>query len=89
MMEISKKCFFKLLMMDLLLFLLYWYYQPLCEPCVGINDCPPCISKEQFYIIYLGTTLNLLLGIYCIAKSKFKRSKSEPSSGSSRNNSKG
>jgi hypothetical protein len=65
-------------MIDLLLLLFYWYYQPLCEPCLSNNGCPLCISKEQVFIIFLGTALNLLLGIYCVAKSKFERSKSEP-----------
>ncbi len=77
-MKIVEKCFFKLLMIDLFLLLLYWYYQPLCEPCLSNYDCPTCISKEQFLIIYLGTALNLLFGIYCVANSKFKNSKFAP-----------
>jgi hypothetical protein len=63
-----KKCLLGLLAADLLLLLLYWYYQPLCEPCLDKHDCPPCISEEQYFIIYLGAAINLLFGLYCLYK---------------------
>ena len=55
--------FSKLCLIDLLLLLSYVYYQPLCEPCLEKNDCEPCISEEQYFIIYLGIVLNLLFVI--------------------------
>ena len=24
----------------------------MCEPCLDNIDCPPCLSKEQYFIIY-------------------------------------
>jgi uncharacterized membrane protein len=71
--KINSNCFFRLLMIDLFLLLLYWYYQPLCEPCLNKNDCPTCLSKEQYFIIYFGIALNLLFSIYCIFKSKMRK----------------
>ena len=62
-----KSCFFKLIVIDLVLFLLFRHYQPLCEPCLD-NDCPPCVSKEQYIIIYIGIVLNILGFIICIYK---------------------
>jgi len=68
----NKKCFFWLLAIGLTL-LLYWYYQPLCEPCWDNQDCPPCISKNQYFILCFAIAINLLLGIYCLFKSRMKR----------------
>ena len=68
--KINRNYFFKLLIIDSFLLLLYWYYQPLCEPCLDKNDCPPCLSKEQYFIIYFSVVLNLLFGIYCLFKRK-------------------
>lgn len=68
--KITKKCFFYLLLIDLLLVFLYWYYQPLCEPCLDKNNCPPCLSKEQYFIIYIGIALNVIMGVYCIFRAK-------------------
>lgn len=68
--KITKKCLFYLLVIDLLLVFLYWYYQPLCEPCLDKNNCPPCLSKEQYFIIYIGIALNVILGVYCIFRAK-------------------
>lgn len=59
---------FKLLLIDLFLFLLFRYYQPLCEPCLYNVYCPPCISKEQYFIIYFGITINVMIGIICLLK---------------------
>lgn len=70
----SKSCLFKLLLLDLTLVLLFKYYQPLCEPCIDGADCPPCLSKQQYFIIYLGLGMNLISGIYCLYKNrKIKR----------------
>ena len=66
----NRNCFFKLLIIDSLLLLLYWYHQPLCEPCLDKNDCPQCLSKEQYFIIYFSVALNLLFVIYCLFKRK-------------------
>ena len=69
-----KNCFFKLTVIDIVLFLLFRYYQPLCEPCLD-NDCPPCLSKEQYIIIYIGIVTNILGFIICIYKMVKKKQK--------------
>jgi hypothetical protein len=71
--QINKKykvCFFKLMIIDFLLLLSYWHYQPFCEPCLDVNNCSPCLSDEQYFIIYLGIALNLLVVVYCLFKNK-------------------
>jgi len=55
---------------NFLFFLLYKYYQPLCEPCLNKEDCPPCISKEQYYIIYTTVVLNIAMILYYYLKRK-------------------
>jgi hypothetical protein len=60
----NKKSLFLLLVTDLVLVILYWYYQPLCEPCLDRQDCPPCISREQYFTIYFGVAINLIFGLY-------------------------
>ena len=66
----NKRILKGLLIIDLILGLLFWYYQPKCEPCLYINDCPPCLSKQQYYIIYFGVILNLFYIINSIYKNR-------------------
>ena len=68
--KIVKSCLFKLFLMDFILFVLFKYYQPFCEPCIDGADCPPCLSKEQYFIIYFGLAANLIFGLYCLYKIK-------------------
>lgn len=63
-----KSCFFKLLVIDIILIALFRYYQPLCEPCLDFTNCPPCLSKEQYFIIYIGIAINVLLGSFCLIR---------------------
>lgn len=70
--KVLKSCLVKLLLLDLALFLLFRYYQPLCEPCLDNTDCPPCLSIEQYFIIYCGTVINVIIGIICIIKKQNK-----------------
>lgn len=54
---------------------MYKYYKPLCEPCLPNSDCPPCLSDEQYFIIYFAPILNLILvGVHYYLKSKQKPS---------------
>jgi hypothetical protein len=42
--------------------------QPLCEPCLDCNDCPPCISNLQILIIglmILTISVGIILYIIC------------------------
>ena len=59
---------FKLFLIDLILFLLFRYYQPMCEPCLYNIDCPPCLSKEQYFIIYFGIAINTIFAIFWLFK---------------------
>lgn len=68
--RVIRNCFFKLIISDFLLIFLYYYFQPLCEPCIDLHNCPLCMSKEQYVIVYLGIALNLMLGVYCLLKKK-------------------
>lgn len=65
---LKKKVIFELLIVNIILGLLFWYYQPKCEPCLYVSDCPPCLSKQQYLIIYSGIILNLFLVIKLIYK---------------------
>jgi len=65
-----KSCLFKMLLIDLILLILFRYYQPLCEPCLGNTDCPPCLSKEQYFIIYFGIAINVLIACFCVFKKR-------------------
>jgi hypothetical protein len=72
--KISKGYLFKLFLLDLIFVLFYKYYQPLCEPCLICTDCPPCLSKQQYFILYFGLALNSVIGLYCLYKySKMKK----------------
>ena len=66
----NKKYLFLLLLIDLISTMSFWYYQPLCEPCLDNQDCPPCWSEEQYFLIYLCVGINLLLGLYYFYRSK-------------------
>lgn len=69
----KRRGLFLLIVIDLILLLLYWYYQPLCEPCLDKQDCPPCLSKEQYFIIYFGLGLNLIFFLYYLYKRRKRK----------------
>ncbi len=66
--KVIRNCFIKILIVNFSLISLYYYYQPLCEPCLDQHNCPPCLSTEQYFIIYSGIIFDLALGIYCLKK---------------------
>jgi hypothetical protein len=68
--RIFKNNVFRFLLLNLVLILLYCYYQPLCEPCLDNVNCPMCISNEQYVLIYLAVILNILNGIYILIRVK-------------------
>jgi uncharacterized membrane protein len=72
-MKITKSCFSKIILLDFLLFLVFRHYQPICEPCIDGADCPPCLSEEQYFIIYFGLVTNLIFGMYCYYKNRKNR----------------
>ena len=58
---------FKLLLLDLVLILLYRYYEPLYEPCLEGMDCSKPLPPEQCFIIIFGVVVNtfyIILSIY-------------------------
>lgn len=59
--------FFKLFLVDIVLILLFRYYQPQCEPCLK-NDCPPCLAGEQYYLIYFFIAINFIFCIICFCE---------------------
>ena len=69
----NKKYLFWLLGIDLTLLLLYRHYQPLCEPCLNKQNCPPCISENQYFILYFGIAFNLFIGMYFLYKNRMKK----------------
>ena len=68
--RLNFNCFLLFVSTNFLFFVLYKYYQPLCELCLNREDCPPCISKEQYFIIYFGIVLNIAMILYYIFKKK-------------------
>jgi hypothetical protein len=50
---------------------LYWYFQPLCEPCLTGTPCPPCVSAEQYVLVcvmvFIDITL-LIRGLYFLLR---------------------
>lgn len=50
---------------NVVLYLLFRYYQPFCEPCLS-NDCPPCLSEQQYIIIYFCLGFNVIYFLYII-----------------------
>ncbi len=54
-----KKLLYLTLLVTTIGALLFFYFQPLCEPCLTIDDCPPCISQLQYNIIYIVVTINV------------------------------
>ena len=67
--KVFKSCLFKLFLLDLILLLLFKYHQPECEPCLDDINCPPCLSEEQYFIIYFGIAVNIVICIICVFKS--------------------
>ncbi len=72
--RIFRNPWFKLILVDLILYLLFKYYQPLCEPCLEGVECPPCLSEEQYFILYLGIAINTIFLIVWL----FKKIKKHP-----------
>lgn len=66
--SLLKNWLIRLLMVDILLIFWYLSYNIECEPCLDLTNCPPCISKEQYFIIYFGLIVNLGFVIYFIYK---------------------
>lgn len=59
---------------NIILLMMFRYYQPMCEPCIDNNDCPLCLSDEQYFIAYLGGSVNIIFVIYFLYK-RLKRKK--------------
>ena len=56
------------LVIEILLILAYLYFQPQCEPCIDMNDCPLCISNTQIGIIVVGSFILLWLCVLLVKK---------------------
>jgi hypothetical protein len=50
-----------LVIATLLGYLLFEYFQPLCEPCITDTPCPPCRSKEQHAVQYITGAIDALI----------------------------
>jgi|GEM_PF-6019984 len=40
---------------------LWLYYQPVCEPCLPGEYCPPCRAPEQYYVAAMVATIDVAL----------------------------
>jgi hypothetical protein len=49
---------------ELTMFFLFRYYQPLCEPCLHGQLCDPCISSEQIVIFRAGVLISIIFFIW-------------------------
>lgn len=54
------------LAVNLIALIVYKYYQIQCEPCLSKLDCPPCISEEQKFIIYVVLLINIIFILYVL-----------------------
>ncbi len=63
----KKKIIIGFIIVDLLLLILFKYYQPYCEPCLT-DDCPPCLSEKQYFIIYISAVFNTIMIPYIVVK---------------------
>lgn len=71
--KIIRNHFIKLIAINLILCALFIYYNPQCEPCINDINCPPCLSKEQYYTLYFGTVANLIFGVSYFFRQKRTR----------------
>lgn len=65
------------LIAEVLLVFLYYYTQPLCEPCIDDIPCPPCVSSEQIWIrrLFIVNVIFIPVLVSTIAIISRKRSK--------------
>jgi hypothetical protein len=63
---LKNKKFILIVFLDFLFGGLYYYYQPLCEPCINDKNCPPCISQEQVIIVWIAIATNAIYIVYLI-----------------------
>jgi hypothetical protein len=61
---------------ELILFFLFRYLQPLCEPCLPGTYCPPCISSRQINVFWFGALIALIFIIWQIVS--FWKKKKNP-----------
>ncbi len=52
----------------------YFYMQPQCVPCLPGSPCPPCISKQQIIVFWIGVVVAAITIIYLFII-KLKRQK--------------
>ncbi len=65
-----KKLLLLALGFDLILIILFFHFQPLCEPCLDKKNCPLCLSNEQYFVIYFGICINFSWCIYYFFKNR-------------------
>lgn len=66
----KKKDWLILSIIEVILGIIFIINQPLCEPCIDEQDCPPCLSNIQYYTIFLFIVFPV---IYIIIKMLYKR----------------
>ncbi len=65
----TKKRIIILLAVDVILYLLFKHYQPLCEPCIT-GEYPPCLSAQQYNLFGNNYKYNLYTVCDCQIKKK-------------------
>ncbi len=71
----QRKLTFIFLISEGILLVLYFHYQPLCEPCLPAQYCPPCIGDKQIFIRWLSLILAVVFltyNVYCILRGRSK-----------------
>jgi len=56
----KKKDWVIIIIMEIIFIIIFAVNQPLCEPCIDEQDCPPCLSKIQYYVIGLFIVFPLI-----------------------------
>jgi len=66
----KKNDWFILSTIEVIWVIIFIINQPLCEPCIDEQDCPPCLSNIQYCTIFLFIVFPV---IYIIIKVLYNR----------------
>lgn len=51
---------------EMLVIAFYFYNQPMCEPCIPGEPCPPCVSESQIAAKWIASLIAILMLCYLI-----------------------
>ena len=51
---------------EMLVIAFYFYNQPMCEPCIPGEPCPPCVSESQTVAKWIASLIAIVMLFYLI-----------------------